>query len=87
MADIRYSERSIKDVAAIYSSKVQKELDSVLQSLEKFPELGSSQVRNSLKAVFESDLRKMPVSNFLIIYRYTEQTVDILALVYGPTVS
>lgn len=37
-----------------------------------------------LRAKRGSGIRKVPVSTFVIVYRYADDTVDVLALVYAP---
>lgn len=88
MRSVRYANRFIDDVAEIYSEHVLEELESALASIEQFPEIGSSQVGRSLAERFGEDLRKFPVSSFVIVYRYRsdEDELDFIALPYGPSV-
>ncbi|WP_428978388.1 type II toxin-antitoxin system RelE/ParE family toxin [Curtanaerobium respiraculi] len=88
MPRVRYSERFINDVSAIYSEKVLSELDGVLATIEEFPEIGSEQVRESLVRQFGGGLRKFPVSSFVIVYRYQpgNDEIGFIALPYGPSV-
>lgn len=88
MIDVRYSGRFIDDVASIYSDKVLAELDGALATIERFPEIGSPQVRESLMGRFGEGLRKFPVSNFVIVYRFIpdESRLDFIALPYGPSI-
>lgn len=43
-------------------------------------------MRASLSKRYGDKLRKLPVSTFVIVYRFDGEMVDVLALVYGPAV-
>lgn len=83
---IRLSDRFINDLAEIYSPKVRNDIKKALTNLRCFPEIGSAQVRQSLITLFGPHIRKIPVSTFVIIYRFENNTIDILAMVNARTV-
>ncbi|MEG1561210.1 MAG: type II toxin-antitoxin system RelE/ParE family toxin [Raoultibacter sp.] len=76
----------IEDAAALYSDTVFNQLQHFILLLETSPEIGSPRVRASLKAIYGEGIRKIALSSFLIIYRFKNNRVDVLALVYGPSV-
>jgi plasmid stabilization system protein ParE len=83
---LRISDEFISDISPISSERVLAELRRVLELLQSFPEMGSSNVRESLKMRFGEGIRKIVVSRFVVIYRIGGNAVDILACVYGPRV-
>lgn len=85
-AELRIAEEFSAALAEIYSTRVLSRIESVVRSLAQFPEMGSPRVRRCLVEQYGDDLRQVPVSTFLVVYRYDEKTVDVLALVYGPAV-
>ena len=52
----------------------------------EFPQMGSPLVRRCLSEAYGEGIRQIAVSTYLIVYRYDGDSVDVLALVYGPTV-
>ena len=85
-AELRVSEEFSAGLAEIYSTRLLDRIERAVRSLAEFPEMGSPLVRRSVTDQYGEDLRQIPVSTFLLIYRYDGRTVDVLALVYGPTV-
>ena len=85
-AELRIAEEFSAALAEIYSTRVLSRIESVVRSLAQFPEMGSPRVRRCLVEQYGDNLRQVPVSTFLVVYRYDEKTVDVLALVYGPAV-
>lgn len=83
---LRITEEFIDGLARIYSKRVLDQIKNLVSLLETASELGSSQVRPALTARYGKGIRKLPVSTFIIVYRFDGQTVDVLALVYGPTI-
>ena len=49
--------------------------------------MGSTDVRDSLIRQYGVGLRKLSVSTFVIVYRFDDEVVDVLALEYGPHIS
>ena len=85
-AGLRIAEEFSAALAEIYSTRVLSRIESVVRSLAQFPEMGSPRVRRCLIEQYGDNLRQIPVSTFLVVYRYDGKTVDVLALVYGPAV-
>lgn len=83
---VRIAQEFIDDLAAIYSERLLEQIKSLVSQLEINPEIGSTQVRPFLTELYGPALRKLPVSTFVIVYRFNGEVVDVLALVYGPTV-
>lgn len=86
-AGLRIAEEFSDALAEIYSDRILSRLEQAVSNLADFPEVGSPRVRRCLSERYGEGLRQVPVSTFLIVYRYDGQTVDVLALVYGPRVS
>ena len=85
-AEIRIADEFIDALADIYSNRILDRIHDLLNSLQSFPEMGSPRVRRCLTERYGEGLRQVPVSTFLVLYRYDGETVDVLALVYGPSV-
>lgn len=85
-AGLRIAEEFSAALAEIYSTRILSRIESVVRSLVQFPETGSPRVRRCLIEQYGDNLRQVPISTFLVVYRYDEKTVDVLALVYGPAV-
>lgn len=84
--ELRISEEFSASLAGIYSERVLGRIWDALSNLRSFPEMGSARVRRCLIDQYGEELRQIPISTFLIVYRYDGQVVDVLALVYGPSV-
>lgn len=84
---IRLSEEFIEGLAQVWSPRVLDHVRDLIETLSANPEIGSPRVRHSLRRRYGDSLRKLPVSTFVIVYRFDGETVDVLALVYGPSVS
>lgn len=84
--EVRIADEFVDGLATIYSPRVLGQIENLIDLLRTSPELGSAQVRVCLKKRYGDNLRKIPVSTFVIVYRFDGITVDVLALVYGPTV-
>ncbi|HJA29500.1 type II toxin-antitoxin system RelE/ParE family toxin [Thermophilibacter provencensis] len=84
--ELRISEEFSAGLADIYSERVLGRIWDALNNLQSFPEMGSARVRRCLTDQYGEELRQIPISTFLIVYRYDGRVVDVLALVYGPSV-
>ena len=84
---MRIADEFIEDLAKIYSVRLLNHIRMILEMLEVGPEIGSSFVRTSLTKRFGLGIRKIPVSTFVIVYRFDGTTIDVLALVYGPSIT
>lgn len=85
-ARIRIADEFIYALSEVYSERVLDQIRKLIELLPENPLMGSSDVRECLSRLYGPKLRKLPVSSFVIIYRYENDTVDVLALVYGPTI-
>ncbi len=83
---LRIAEEFSYALAGIYSQRVLSQIKKLLELLCDNPEMGSKNVRESVRKIYGDDLRMIPVSKFVIVYRYSSDTIDVLALVYGPTI-
>ncbi len=85
-AELRIAEEFSDGVAGIYSARLLERIEGAVRNLAGFPEMGSPLVRGSLLDQYGKGLRQIPVATFLIVCRYDGRTVDVLALVPGPSV-
>lgn len=83
---VRIAQEFIESLATIYSERVLGQIKNLVSQLETSPEIGSTQVRPFLAELYGPGLRKLAVSTFVIVYRFDGNKVDVLALVYGPTI-
>lgn len=83
---IRLTEEFIQNLSCIYSERVLDQIHSLVSILPQNPEIGSSNVRNSLENRYGTNIRKLAVSTFVIVYRFDGIRIDALALIYGPTI-
>lgn len=84
---IRLADEFIEGLAHVWSPRVLDHIRGLIKLLPTNPQLGSPRVRKSLRVRYGDDLRKLTVSTFVIVYRFDGKTIDVLALVYGPSVS
>ncbi len=85
-AQLRIADEFLEGLADVYSDRVLARVRMALEGLRAFPEMGSPLVRRSVVNLYGEGLRQIPISSFLIVYRYDGEFVDVLALVYGPSV-
>ena len=83
---LRIADEFTYALASVYSQRLLDRIRNILCMLPDNPELGSSNVRQSLKDRYGEGIRKFPVSSFVIVYRVSEDFVDVLALLYGPSI-
>ena len=84
---IRFSEEFAEGLARIWSPRVLDQIQHLTSLLPTTPEMGSADVRKSLITRYGPNLRKLPVSTFVIVYRFDGVTVEVLALEYGPGIT
>lgn len=68
-----YTEGFLNDATMIWSGRIKIKLANALQSIEEFPEIGSSNVPSSVKEEFGQGIRKFVVDKFDIIYEYDSE--------------
>ena len=83
---VRIADEFVFALSGVYSERVLDQIKKSVELLADFPEIGSVNVRKSLVNRYGSGIRKLVVSTFIIVYRYEDGVVDVLALVYGPSV-
>jgi hypothetical protein len=83
---LRITEAFIEDIARIYSARVEQRIRNALLMIENNPDIGSPLARKSLAALYGSGIRTYALSSFVLIYRHDKGYVDILGLVYGPSI-
>lgn len=83
---LRISDEFVYALSGIYSERLLDHIRSILELLADNPHLGSRNVRQCLVDRYGENLRKIPVSTFVIVYRISDEHVDVLALVYGPSI-
>ena len=88
MASIGYSENFLNKRADVLSDRTLSQIDCMLRTIEFMPGVGSSLVSESLTSRYGSDILKVLVSPYLILYRYDRDTdtVSVYDLVYAPSV-
>ena len=85
-AKLRISDEFVYGLASVYSDRVLEQIRKNVEMLADLPEIGSANVRPSLVERYGKGIRKLVVSTFVIEYRYENGVVDVLSLVYGPSV-
>lgn len=63
------------------SERVRAHIRSAIANLQTFPDMGTSDARDSLKERFGEDIRVLVVEGYLVVYRHADDHVDVLALV------
>lgn len=86
-AKLRIADEFVEALAGIGSDRVLARIRAALNGLGAFPEMGSPLVRRSIANLYGEGLRQIPISSFLVVYRYDGEFVDVLTLVYGPSVA
>ena len=86
LCPIRLSEEFIEGLSRVWSVRVLDHIQNLVSLLPSNPELGSSVVRESLVKRYGYNLRKLSVSTFVIVYRFENGVVDVLAIEYGPSI-
>jgi plasmid stabilization system protein ParE len=86
-ARLRITDSFIEDAAALCSPKLLRRLRLVLDMLASNPEIGSANVRDSLVKMYGSNIRKIAIATFTLVYRYGDGYVDVLALVYSRRIT
>lgn len=83
----RIADEFVEALAGVSSDRVLARIRAALDSLGAFPEMGSPLVRRSITNLYGEGLQQIPISSFLVVYRYDGKFVDVLTLVYGPSVA
>ncbi len=70
----------------VFSKTAYQKIKRRILTLARFPAIGSPTPRASLIDRFGSGIRISPVAGFVIIYRETDESIELLALVFGRTI-
>ncbi len=81
MATIKATKAFSEELMSITSLKVERDLRRSVEALQSFPELGSTKMPRSIKRLYGSNVRKISVEPFLLIYHYSKRE-DVITL-YG----
>lgn len=73
-------------LAEISSDALPSRIYSAASSLATFPDSGSLFLRTSPVDWYGEDIRQLAVSRFAIVLRHVGDTLDVLALVHGPSI-
>ena len=84
VAKLVYSDAFIEDMTAVKLASKRAEIFDKADLLSDFPDLGSANVPESIRANFGSSVRKLVVSPFDVIYEHDPEasSVNILGLVH-----
>lgn len=84
--ELRIADEFTDALAEIYSDALLSRIYSAVSSLATFPDSGSPLARKSLVERYGEGIRQLAVSRYVIVCRYVSDTVDVLVLVYGPSI-
>lgn len=70
MATVLVAESFVRDMGQVYSERIENKIYDLVESLERFPELGVVDVRPSIRARFGGSVHKLVVGPFDLFYRY-----------------
>lgn len=88
MAKLIVSDGFIDALANVKSPRIAGRIEAMVASLEQMPELGSPDVRKSIRARFAGRVRKIVISPFDVFYLYDPEKdeVHVSALVHHKRV-
>lgn len=81
MARMVYTDGLIDDLSYVYSDKVLNDIQQVLNAIEAFPRIGSTNLPQSIIELFGTNVLKAVVKPFDLIYEYDEASDTVI--VYG----
>lgn len=84
--ELRIADEFTDAFAEIFSDALPSRIYSAVSSLVTFPDSGSPLVRKSLVERYGEGIRQLAVSRFVIVCSHVGDTVDVFALVYGPSI-
>lgn len=88
MSEIRYTEQFIEDVRSVQLASKRQEIRRRIEQLSDFPDLGSSNLSESIVEQYGSCVRKLIVNPFIVVYEIDkhEDAVNILGLIHQRAV-
>lgn len=84
---MRLSDEFVEGLVRIWFQRVLDHIHDLVSMLPSMPQMGSVDVRESLRRRYGDNLRKLNVSTFVIVYRFDGAVIDVLAIEYGPAVN
>ena len=84
--ELKITREFIEGLATVCSERLLGQIRGILETLTITTEIGSTHVRTCLTEQYGPGIRKIPVSTFVIVFRIIGSSVEVLALVYGPTI-
>ncbi len=84
VARLLFSERFADDLSRVETAKLEQRILENLKNIERFGDIGSSLVPKSIKRDFGSNVRKIAVNPFDLVYTYYPEsdTAYVEALVH-----
>lgn len=74
------SRRFMDDVAQINSAAVAQRARKLIDHLSSFPDMGRITQSPTLSSRFGEGTRTLVCGNYLLVYRHTEEAIQVLAL-------
>lgn len=84
---IVFTEQFSEQLEEVTSRSTYGKIKRRILTLGQFPGIGSPNPRLSLAERFGPDIRVSPVDRFVIVYRASDDAVELLALTFGPNVT
>ena len=84
MLELRYSEKFIEEAGAIRLASKRQELRKRVEMLAELPQMGSSNLPQSIIEQYGSNVKKLVISPFVVVYEINleSNTVDVLGLLH-----
>ena len=84
MAKLVYSNAFIEDMTAVELASKRDEIFDRIDLLSDFPDLGSTNIPESIRSRFGTSVRKLVIAPFDVVYEYdqTTESVNILGLMH-----
>lgn len=83
---IRYSEEFRLVASEITSSRAVRHLKKLIAELQAFPDMGNRYPRKVPRERYGDSIRTIPVEGYFLVYRYDEEALWLITLVWGRTV-
>ncbi len=84
---LRITDEFNAGLAEVQSDKALARIYDLITLLSKYPDYGSPEARRPLSRRYGAGLRKIVAAPYVIVYRHADDAVEVLALVYGPSVT
>ena len=80
LATVIFTERFKNDLLQVHSKKVRDRIMNDMDLLQHVPELGSKEMPASITERFGSNIRKLVIGPFLVLYKTLPETNAVLVL-------